>query len=507
MENPKEVLEPKELEVSQQTTSEQSVALKNKRSVVKRKITIHLKALSSEIGQFGSKFQIRRIIADLKQCLQEPELLNVQYLAFMSEIEHDRILEWYDVEFGRVNDALDVALSPLNARESEETSQATSVSRRSKISSKSDPVVIKARAVAAQAFAKRQRESAKEKLKEPERQAELQKKLWKAKEEVERVKMEAELELEKQRSMSAEAQRTRQIEAEAIRLEVEAEALENEAHGPDSLQQRLKDFEDEETVFVSPRQEIAKEVKPGHVPENSMTSDGARMSTSTPKQGIRHQQLKVKFQDEGVASNEEFHVETPANTLDSFDGDPIRWSDWMSMFQSIIDDADISRNAKMQHLQNAVVGRAKEAIEGYGYSGELYTEALEKLESRFGKSHVVIKAHLNRLRKWVKLSDDRLHEVRRFSDVISTAVKAFKRLDYTNDLHAANNLNMVVDKLPHSLCVKWKEYRREKELKHATLLDFEKWIEVQAEVHDDFGIRTSKPPLTPPDHKLKHRGG
>ena len=90
----------------------------------------------------------------------------------------------------------------------------------------------------------------------------------------------------------------------------------------------------------------------------------------------------------------------------------------MSMFQSIIDDADISRNAKMQHLQNAVVGRAKEPIEGYGYSGELYAEALEKLESRFGKSPIVVKAHLNRLRKWVKLSDDRLHEVWRFSDVI-----------------------------------------------------------------------------------------
>ena len=105
------------------------------------------------------------------------------------------------------------------------------------------------------------------------------------------------------------------------------------------------------------------------------------------------------------------------------------------------------------------------------------------------------------------MSDDRLHEVRRFSDVISNAVKTFKRLGYTNDLHAANNLNMVVDKLPYFLRVKWKEYRREKELKHATLLDFEKWIEMQAEVHDDFGIRTSKPPLVPPDHKLKHRGG
>ena len=125
--------------------------------------------------------------------------------------------------------------------------------------------------------------------------------------------MEAKLEPEKQRSMTEEAQKTQQIEAQPIRLEVEA--LENEAHGPDSLQQRLKDFEDEESVFVSPKQEIAKEVKPVHVPENSMTLDGAHMLTSTPKQRIKPQQLKVKFQDEEVASNEGFHAETPANTV------------------------------------------------------------------------------------------------------------------------------------------------------------------------------------------------
>ena len=75
----------------------------------------------------------------------------------MPEIEHDKILEWSDVEFGRVNDLLDEALSHLKERVSEETSEATSVSRKSKVSSKSDPVAIKARALAAQAFAKKQR--------------------------------------------------------------------------------------------------------------------------------------------------------------------------------------------------------------------------------------------------------------------------------------------------------------------------------------------------------------
>ena len=60
------------------------------------------------------------------------------------------------------------------------------------------------------------------------------------------------------------------------------------------------------------------------------------------------------------------------------------------MFKSIVHDADLSLNGKMQHLQNSVVGRAKSAIEGYGYSGDSYYEALKELEARFGKPSLVV---------------------------------------------------------------------------------------------------------------------
>ena len=71
--------------------------------------------------------------------------------------------------------------------------------------------------------------------------------------------------------------------------------------------------EDGETITASHNQENDKEIKPDEVPENPMTSDVAYMSTSTPKPGTKHQQLKVKFQDKEEASNKGLHVETPAN--------------------------------------------------------------------------------------------------------------------------------------------------------------------------------------------------
>ena len=65
----------------------------------------------------------------------------------------------------------------------------------------------------------------------------------------------------------------------------------------------------------------------------------------------------------------------------------------------------------MQQRQNSVVGKAKSAIEGYGYNGDSYYEALRKLEARFGKSSLVVKVTLDRLRKTLRIQNDRPKEL------------------------------------------------------------------------------------------------
>ena len=62
---------------------------------------------------------------------------------------------------------------------------------------------------------------------------------------------------------------------------------------------------------------------------------------------------------------------------------------------------------------------------------------------------------------------------------------------------------MVVDKLSPSLCVKWKECKRDKGLDKANLLDFKKWIEAQADIHDDFAARAKKSLTSPSDVRSK----
>ena len=67
------------------------------------------------------------------------------------------MLEWYDVELSRVNEALGEAVVHLEERASEGASVLSSIiSRKSK--SGKDPVAVKAKAAAAEAYARKQKE-------------------------------------------------------------------------------------------------------------------------------------------------------------------------------------------------------------------------------------------------------------------------------------------------------------------------------------------------------------
>ena len=155
------------------------------------------------------------------------------------------------------------------------------------------------------------------------------------------------------------------------------------------------------------------------------------------------------------------------------------------MFKSIVHDANLSLNGKMQHLQNSVIGKAKSAIEGYGYSGDSYYEALKELETRFGKPSLVVKVTLDKLRKTARLQNDKPQEVRNLSDVVSTTVWTFKKFGYESDLKAEANVSLAVDKLSQELKIKWKDNTKTTNLERPSLVDFSVWLKGQADIYDD----------------------
>ena len=478
------------------SVSLEETRIRSKRSVVKRRITTTLRKLEGLVSKFGSKTIIKGYVNNLSEYLKEAEALNTQLLALVHESEHEAVLIWYEEQLERVNDAKLEAESHLEGRLHEVSSVAGTfpgmqensqipnlISSKSVMtcSSKSSGkgAEVRAKAFAAELKAKQLMKEEEKRKQELEKQLELEKNVAMAKEIAERAKLEAE-----------ERRKVQQAKDEWMRLRAEAEILENEEDNPESLSNRLRDFENEPndkeqppTVNQqSPLRNITEKSAPVKIPENT-TLKGTLNSQVGQKLPSGNSVPSIYIQP---SSNN-----LPRLKLTTFDGDSLKWPDWSSMFKSMVGDANISQNAKMQHLQNSVTGKAKTSIEGYGYSGDSYNKALSELESRFGKPSLVIKATLGKLRTFNRLQDNDPESVRSYSDVVSTTVWTLSRFGYVSDLNAEANLSLATYKLSNELLLKWKEHVRDGKLDRPNLSHFSDWLKGQADIYDECA-RSSK---------------
>ncbi|CAB3977073.1 Hypothetical predicted protein [Paramuricea clavata] len=262
-----------------------------------------------------------------------------------------------------------------------------------------------------------------------------------------------------------------------MRLRAEAEILENEEDNPESLSNRLRDFVNEPNDKEQPAT-VNQQSSLSNITEKSAP---VKVPETTTIKGTLNSQVGQKLPSGNSVPS--IYVQPSSNNLPrlkltTFDGESFKWPDWSSMFKSMVGDANISLNAKMQHLQNSVMGKAKTSIEGYGYSGDSYNKALSELESRFGKPSLVIKATLGKLRTFNRLQDNDPESVRSYSDVVSTTVWTLSRFGYVSDLNAEANLSLATYKLSNELLLKWKEHVKNGKLDRPNLSQFSDWPEM-----------------------------
>ena len=474
---------------SKKSTGElKETRIRSKRSVVKRRITTTLRKLEELIAKTGSKTVIKGYVNNLFEYLNEAECLNNELLAFVHENEHELVLNWYEEQLERVELAKLEAMSHLEGRLHEVSSVAgtfpgkqTSPQLPTQLYSKSvvtcsskssgKRAEVRAKAFAAELKAKQLMEEEEKRKQEREKQLELEKNVAMAQAIAEKAKFEAE-----------ERRKIQEATDEWRWLRAEAELLEED--DPECLSNRLRDFDNEpqdnkqSVAFPQPISETdqAKDKVPSHQPETNCHNVP---SIHQVQQTYSNDNSAPTVVVQPKGSN------LPKLKLSIFDGDPLKWPDWVSMFKSMVGDSGISLNAKMQHLQNSVTSKAKTAIEGYGYSGESYDVAMAELKTRFGKPSSVIKATLGKLRACKRLQNNDPEGVRNYSDLVSTTVWTLSRFGYTNDLNAEANLSLATYKLSNELLVKWKEHVKNVKLDRPNLNHFSQWLKGQADIYDE----------------------
>ena len=176
----------------------------------------------------------------------------------------------------------------------------------------------------------------------------------------------------------------------------------------------------------------------------------------------------------------------PKLRLNNFDGNPLEWPEWSSMFIATVDKRTIPDSEKMSHLKTLLTGKAKSAISGMGYSGQFYSAAWNILERKFGRPHVIIDAQLESLRKANQVKPHDSTSLINFSVIVSNFVNVLKEYKHIGDLLSSSTLYMAVDKLPQVLKEKWWFYVDDKDEDWPDLIMFEKRLSRMAFVHEGF---------------------
>ena len=176
----------------------------------------------------------------------------------------------------------------------------------------------------------------------------------------------------------------------------------------------------------------------------------------------------------------------PKLKLNNFDGNPLEWPEWSSMFIATVDQRPIPDSEKMSHLKTLLTGKARSAISGMGYSGQFYGAAWNILERKFGRPHVIIDAQLESLRKASQVKPHDSTGLISFSVIVSNFVNVLKEYKQIGHLQSSSTLYMAVDKLPQVLKEKWWFYVDDKDEDWPDLILFEKWLSRIAFVHEGF---------------------
>ena len=178
--------------------------------------------------------------------------------------------------------------------------------------------------------------------------------------------------------------------------------------------------------------------------------------------------------------------------LNSFDRNPLEWSQWSNMFKTAVHHCNIPDSEKMSHLKTLLTYKAKSAISGMGYSGEIYAQAWKLQGRKFGRPYLIVDAQLNTLRKQPPIRKHDSMVIINYSITISNLVNVLKQNNYVGDLRSSSKLQVAIENLPPNLKEKWFFFVEECHEDRPNLTLLEKWLARMAIVHEGMPLTKSE---------------
>jgi hypothetical protein len=147
----------------------------------------------------------------------------------------------------------------------------------------------------------------------------------------------------------------------------------------------------------------------------------------------------------------------PNVILSKFSGDTLGYTYFIDRFMiHIHDKSHLTDDTRMIQLKMHVSHDAERAISGLGSKGIMYATALRTIKEQFGQPSVIARALINDLIKGDEIGRRYRKGLHEFSIDLINCMASMKRIGFSADINANENLRRIVVRLPDNLVEKWR---------------------------------------------------
>ena len=181
-------------------------------------------------------------------------------------------------------------------------------------------------------------------------------------------------------------------------------------------------------------------------------------------------------------------IRLPPTELPKFNGDPLKYHQFIKRFKSLVDKPTVSDADKLDRLYEACTDKAQIAVDAslnIDDPAEGYRDAMQRLKDRFGNPVKISQAWITRVlnESDVKTCD----QLRDFADLLRGCRDTLAALDCLGELDNRRTLAEIVKKLPYDVKGRWlgENYRITNEGRLPKLSDVVQFVEKEADKRSD----------------------
>ncbi|XP_053961109.1 uncharacterized protein LOC128865111 [Anastrepha ludens] len=154
----------------------------------------------------------------------------------------------------------------------------------------------------------------------------------------------------------------------------------------------------------------------------------------------------------------------PLLMLPKFSGAYTEWSNFFSMFTSVIDnDGDLTQSDKLQYLRSCLSGAALDTIQSLEINENNYKNALDLLKKRFDNKRIIFQAHIRQI-FGLDRADASASKLRSLTDKVTSHIRALQSLGSQEQIADCIIVELLIQKLDKATQSKWEENSSSNEL-------------------------------------------